>query len=161
MKNCRGVEPRRGAGRRDLGTPRGIIPKHIPPTKQVRSRTLQKSPPIQTKNFPQGHPPKQSETNFRNARAGALGGSSGRMREVWREKRRFCKAKSADSGFAALDSPPKGGSFSLQGLPYLIRASSKRSRKTLTERTERKAKRMAKASGKSVAISGVSAGLRR
>ena len=45
--------------------------------------------------------------------------------------------------------------------PHPIRASSKRSRKTLTERTERKTKRMAKASGKRVAIRGVSAGLRR
>ena len=63
-----------------------------------------------------------SEPNFLPAWAGARGGSSGRMREVWREKRRFCKAKSADSGFAALNSPPKGGPFSLQGLFSSIQA---------------------------------------
>ena len=119
--------------------------KRIQRTNRVRSRTVKKTPPAQTKNFPQEHPPKQSETNYRNAAAGAFEGSSGRMREVWREK----------------GHPPKGGPFSLQGLLHTIRPSSKRSRKTLTERTERKAKRTAKASGKRVAIRGVSAGLRR
>ena len=122
-----------------------ISMKRIQRTNRVRSRTVKKTPPAQTKNFPQEHPPKQSETNYRNAAAGALGGSSVRMREVWREK----------------GHPPKGGPFSLQGLLHPIRPSSKRSRKTLTERTERKAKRTAKASGKRVAIRGVSAGLRR
>ena len=122
-----------------------ISTKRIQRTNRVRSRTVKKTPPAKSKNFPQEHPPKQSETNYRNAAAGALGGSSGRMREVWREK----------------GHPPKRGPFSLQGLLHPIRPSSKRSRKTLTERTERKAKRTAKASGKRVAIRGVSAGLRR
>ena len=54
-----------------------------------------------TKTFPESTRTKQSESNNRHARAGALGGSSGRMREVWREK----------------ETPPKGVSFSLQGLP--------------------------------------------
>ncbi len=45
---------------------------------------------------------------------GVLWGSSGRMREVWREK----------------EHPPKGGSFSLQGLsiPYLLQDSPKTKR---------------------------------
>ena len=122
-----------------------ISTKRIQRTNRVRSRTVKKTPPAKSKNFPQEHPPKQGETNYRNAAAGALGGSSGRMREVWREK----------------GHPPKGGPFSLQGLLHPIRPSTKRSRKTLTERTERKTKRTAKASGKRVAIRGVSAGLRR
>ena len=87
-----------------------ISTKRIQRTNRVRSRTVKKTPPAQTKNFPQEHPPKQSETNYRNAAAGALGGSSGRMREVWREK----------------EPPPKGGSFSLQGLsfPHFVSSSS-------------------------------------
>ena len=94
------------------------IPKTTTETNRARSRTLQKPPPPQpTKTSPKSTRAKQSESNLRHVRAGALGGSSGRLREVWREKRRFCKAKSADSGFAALNSPPKGGPFSLQGLP--------------------------------------------
>ena len=36
---------------------------------------LSKNTSRQTKNFPQEHPPKQSETNYRNAAAGALGES--------------------------------------------------------------------------------------
>ena len=77
-----------------------ISTKRIQRTNRVRSRTVKKTPPAKSKNFPQEHPSKQSETNYRNAAAGALGGSSGRMREVWREK----------------GHPPKGGPFSLQGL---------------------------------------------
>ena len=45
---------------------------------------------------------KQSEPNFRIAWAGALGGSSGWVREVWRVGR----------------TPPKGVSLRLQGLPF-------------------------------------------
>ena len=58
--------------------------------------------PKQQKTSSKSTRTKQSEPNFRIAWAGALGGSSGKMREVWREK----------------DPPPKGGSFSLQGLPF-------------------------------------------
>ena len=73
-----------------------------PPTNRVRSRTFQsKPPPAEIKTSPKSTRPKQSERNFRHAKAGALGGSSGRMREVWGEK----------------GHPPKGGLFSSQGLP--------------------------------------------
>ena len=41
--------------------------------------------------------------------AGVLWGSSGRIREAWREK----------------EPPPKGGSFSLQGLSYTFRIFAK------------------------------------
>ena len=57
-------------------------PLCISKTKRVRSRTLQKNTSQKTKNFPQEHPPKHSETNFRHIRAGALGESS-------RERGRF------------------------------------------------------------------------
>ena len=72
-----------------------------PPIGREAAPCKKSAPPQPTKNFPQEHPRQTSETNFRHARVGALGGSSGRMREVWREK----------------EHPPKGGSFSLQGLP--------------------------------------------
>ena len=59
-------------------------------------------PPKPTKTSPKSTRPEQSESNLRSAQAGALGGSSGRLREVWMEK----------------EPPPKGGSFSIQGLPF-------------------------------------------
>ena len=82
----RSVEPRRGAGRRNLGTrvwhnrrapianksgakPRHVKNLHLPP---------------EPKTSPGSTRPKQSETNLRSAWAGALGGSSGWVREVWR-----------------------------------------------------------------------------
>ena len=105
----------------------------------------QKNTSRQKQKLPPRAPVKAKRNKLSQCKVGALGGSSGRMREVWREK----------------GHPPNGGPFSLQGLLHPIRPSSKRSRKTLTERTERNAKRTAKASGKRVAISGVSAGLRR
>ena len=46
---------------------------------------------------------KKAKQNFARVMVGVLWGSSGRMREAWREK----------------EPPPKGGSFSLQGLPPL------------------------------------------
>ena len=125
----RSVEPRRDAGRRDLGA-RVRHQQRIAFHKQTEcdSRTRQqvRTSPINQKTSPKSTRPKHREPNFLPAKAGALGGSSGRMREVWREKRRFCKAKSADSGFAALNSPPKGGPFSLQGLFSSIQAYTTR-----------------------------------
>ena len=60
---------------------------------------------------------KKAKQNFARVMVGVLWGSSGRLREVWREK----------------EHPPKGGSFSLQGLsiPYLLQDSprTKRSRR--------------------------------
>ena len=138
----RSVEPRRGAGRRDLGTrvqdsivgseylspnperhmgrslqrnifdrlctlqgrerpARSFLSASHPQT--VRdSRTPQKisTSPKRQKTSPESTRIMQSETTLCHVRAGALGGSSGRMREAWREK----------------GHPPKGGPFSLQGL---------------------------------------------
>ena len=97
----------------------GLIAERIPLSTGCEAARCNNSlPPKPTKASPKSTRPEQSESKLRSAQAGALGGSSGRLREVWREKRRFCKAKSADSGFAALNSPPKGGSFSIQGLPF-------------------------------------------
>ena len=60
---------------------------------------------------------KKAKQIFARVMVGVLWGSSGRLREVWREK----------------EHPPKGGSFSLQGLsiPYLLQDSprTKRSRR--------------------------------
>ena len=52
----------------------GAKPHHI-----KRSHLL-----FQTKTSPKSTRTIQSETNFRHVRAGALGGSSGKVREVWR-----------------------------------------------------------------------------
>ena len=81
---------------------RHTLSLRIPPTNRARSRTLQKSPTSPNdKNFPPRAPaPYKAKQNFALHRRVLLGGSSGRMREVWREK----------------EPPPKGGSFSLQGL---------------------------------------------
>ena len=61
-------------------------------------------PPQATKTSPKSTRIVQSETNLCHVQAGALGGSSGKMREVWREK----------------NPHPKGGFFSLQGLPHFF-----------------------------------------
>ncbi len=58
--------------------------------------------PLQPKTSPQDPATTKSEPNFRSSHGGVLWGSSGRMREVWREK----------------GHPPKGGLFSLQGLSH-------------------------------------------
>ena len=75
---------------------------HLPP----KPKLLHKTPTI-----------KKAKQNFARVMVGVLWGSSGRLREVWREK----------------EHPPKGGSFSLQGLsiPYLLQDSprTKRSRR--------------------------------
>ena len=88
------------AGRRNLGTRlryhhrtllsyrSGAKPHHI-----KRSHLL-----LQTKTSPKSTRTIQSETNFRHIRAGALGGSSGKVREVWRvgdplRKRVSCASK--------------------------------------------------------------------
>ena len=84
------------------------------------SRTLQKfPPPIQAQKLPHKTPTiKKAKQNFARVMVGVLWGSSGRLREVWREK----------------EHPPKGGSFSLQGLsiPYLLQDSPR------TKRSSRK-----------------------
>ena len=66
----------------------GAKPHHI-----KRSHLL-----FQTKTSPKSTRTIQSETNFRHVRAGALGGSSGKVREVWRvgdplRKRVSCASK--------------------------------------------------------------------
>ena len=66
----------------------GAKPHHI-----KRSHLL-----FQTKTSPKSTRTIQSETNFRHIRAGALGGSSRREREVWRER---------ESSFKRTPSPSK------------------------------------------------------
>ena len=82
----------------------GLIAERIPLSTGCEAARCNNSPPPKptNKNFPQEHPPLHCESNLRFAGAGALGGSSGRLREVWMEK----------------EPPPKGGSFSIQGLPF-------------------------------------------
>ena len=58
----------------------------LPPIKCVAAPCKKSIPPQATKTSPGSTRTRQSETNFHHAKAGALGGSSGRMREVWREK---------------------------------------------------------------------------
>ena len=56
----------RSEGKKDLGGRRAPLSEGVPsPSK----------PPLTSPNFPQEHPPQQSEDLIRNARAGALGGS--------------------------------------------------------------------------------------
>ena len=146
----RSVEPRRDAGRRDLGTrvqdsivgseylspnperhmgrslqrnifdrlctlqgrerpARSFLSASHPQT--VRdSRTPQKisTSPKRQKTSPESTRIMQSETTLCHVRAGALGGSSGRVREVWRER----------------DPSPKEGSLSLQGLSLRLQGLS-------------------------------------
>ena len=106
----RPVEPRRGAGRRNLGTHITVNPKTDSPTNQARSRTQQSiAPPNPPKTSLHGNRrPKNAENPHKPIRRlpcrevrGDEGGLEG--------ERRFCNAKSAGSGFAALDTPPKGG----------------------------------------------------
>ena len=73
----------------------------LPPIKCVAAPCKKSIPPRATKTSPESTRTKHRETILCHVQAGALGGSSGRMREVWREK----------------GHPPKGGPFSLQGLP--------------------------------------------
>ena len=81
----------------------GLIAERIPLSTGCEAALRNTFPPPKpTKTSPKSTRPEQSESNLRFAGAGALGGSSGRLREVWREK----------------EPPPKGGSFSLQGLPF-------------------------------------------
>ena len=76
----------------------------LPPIKCVASPCKKSIPPRATKTSPESTRIKQSETTLCHVQAGALGGSSGKMREVWREK----------------NPHPKGGFFSLQGLPHFF-----------------------------------------
>ena len=89
----------------------GLIAERIPLSTGCEAALRNTFPPPKpTKTSPESTRPEQSESNLRSAQAGALGGSSGRLREVWREK----------------EPPPKGGSFSLQGLPppHFVSSSS-------------------------------------
>ena len=78
----------------------GIITERLSPANRVRSRTLQSPCTSQSdkKTSPKSTRKKQSEPNLRNAKAGALGGSSREVREVWRvgtplRKRGSCASK--------------------------------------------------------------------
>ena len=91
----------------------------LPPIKCVAAPCKKSIPPRATKTSPESTRTKQSETKFHHAKAGALGGSSGRMREVWREK----------------GHPPKGGPFSHPGLLLTPpRSFPNFAKKTLTRR---------------------------
>ena len=77
-----------------------ILSDRFLPANRVRSRTLQQIPTSQSdkKTSPKSTRKKQSEPNLRNAKAGALGGSSREVREVWRvgtplRKRGSCASK--------------------------------------------------------------------
>ena len=76
-----------------------IIPNASYTPKKCDSRSLQKNaPPKMTKTSPKSTRPIQSETILRSVKAGALGGSSGKVREVWRvgnplRKRVSCASK--------------------------------------------------------------------
>ena len=92
-----------------LRTLQGCNPKGAPACRPApRSPTGREAAPSKaylqnySKTSPTSTRPKHREPKFLPARAGALGGSSGRMREAWREK----------------GHPPKGGPFSLQGLSF-------------------------------------------
>ena len=105
----RSVEPRRGANRRNLGT-RIRYPNESYSTNKPSAiaALCKKSPPPQST---QKLPPRAPAPNIANQisspqRRVLVGGSSGRMREAWREK----------------GHPPKGGPFSLQGLFPLLQA---------------------------------------
>ena len=85
----------------NLGTRLGYHhPERLLPANRVRSRTLQSPCTSQSdkKTSPKSTRKKQSEPNLRNAKAGALGGSSREVREVWRvgtplRKRGSCASK--------------------------------------------------------------------
>ena len=82
----RSVEPRRGAGRRNLGTRvrhhYQTIPAYKSSAKPHHIKNLHLLP--KPKTSPKSTRKKQSEPNLRSAKAGALGGSSGKVREAWR-----------------------------------------------------------------------------
>ena len=84
----RSVEPRRGAGRRNLGTrvrhPDESHPTHK--TSAIAAPCKKSLPPQRQKTSPKSTRTKHSETDFHHAKAGALGGSSRRVWEVWRER---------------------------------------------------------------------------
>ena len=96
----RSVEPRRGAGRRNLGTRvrhrYQTIPAYKSSAKPHHIKNLHLL--LKPKTSPKSTRKKQSEPNLRSAKAGALGGSSGKVREVWRvgnplRKRVSCASK--------------------------------------------------------------------
>ena len=71
---------------------------HHPQKCAIAARFKKPYLPNQQKNFPQEHPPVHCESNLRTERAGALGGSSREVREVWRvgtplRKRGSCASK--------------------------------------------------------------------
>ena len=84
---------------------KALYPNHFPPTKRARQPHAATNSylPKHKRTSPGSTRPIQSESNLHSAWAGALGGSSGWVREVWRVGR----------------TPPKGVSLRLQGLPHL------------------------------------------
>ena len=82
------------------------------PTQQTSAKPHSATPshlPPNPKNFPVRQPPTQKREKFshtnRRLPCREVRGDEGGLEE----ERRFCNAKSAGSGFAALDTPPKGG----------------------------------------------------
>ena len=100
----RSVDPRRGAGRRNLGTRVWHHRRTLPPP--IRREAAQRDkirPPKPTKNFPvRQPPPKKRETFSQTNMAVAVQGSSGRAGGAW----------------GGREHPPKGGSLPPPGLPY-------------------------------------------
>ena len=88
-----------------------IHPPYAPRSRiKCDSRTFQRfAPPNPPKNFPVRQPPPKNEkilfTPTRRLPCREVRGDEGGLEG----ERRFCNAKSAGSGFAALDTPPKGG----------------------------------------------------
>ena len=79
-----------------------LYPNASPPHKTgaIAARCNKFIPPQTQKNFPHAPATLQKRNKFSLRKRRGHGGSSGRMREVWKEK----------------EPHPKGGSFSLQGL---------------------------------------------
>ena len=93
-----------------------IIPNASYTPKECDSRTLKKTaPPQNDKTSPKSTRPIQSETILRSVKAGALGGSSRRVGEVWRGRDASFKRRPSPS--KVFLNPPR--SFStLQGFLY-------------------------------------------
>ena len=98
---------RRQAGSRHTRKASSQIASHQPTVRDSRT-LLQLSTSQNEKTSPESTRIMQSETTLCHVRAGALGGSSGRVREVWRER----------------EPSPKEGSLSLQGLPLRLQGLS-------------------------------------
>ena len=104
--NCRGVEPRRGAGRRNLGTRARHYTERIPLTNRVRQpHAATNSHLPKSKIFPQEHPHHTKRNKSSHCTGGCAwgkfsvseGGLEGEMTD-------FATQNLVNSGFAAL--PP-------------------------------------------------------